>query len=110
MTDQNFSETQRRLDLGLVTEGEAYRHGSTHRAYGWACNPPAQWALNLRTAYIAGYHGWERGGRETFRIGNFQAVKDGSTWAVFYYGSCIESGLGSEAAARQFITDRSTSK
>jgi hypothetical protein len=52
----NYAEIQRRFDAGDVTEDEARRHGRTHRAYGWASNPPQHWADNLRTAYVTGYH------------------------------------------------------
>lgn len=51
----NYAEIQRRFDEGDVALDEATRHGRTHRAYGWACNPPRHWSAELQDAYRKGY-------------------------------------------------------
>lgn len=53
----NYAELQRRYDAGTYTPAEAQRHGRTHKAYGWGCNPPGHWSEELQQAYTSGYKG-----------------------------------------------------
>lgn len=53
----NYAEFQRRLDSAELTPYECWRHGRTHAAYSWACNPPPQFDEAQRAAYVRGWCG-----------------------------------------------------
>jgi hypothetical protein len=62
MSEQNFAESARRMERGDISELDAFRHGASHRAYGWAPHvgrygkwPENNWPDNLRAAYLDGY-------------------------------------------------------
>lgn len=64
--EQNFAESQRRIDAGDISAHDAWRHGNSHAAYGWGCKPPTQWREELRTAYVTGWKSYH------------ETVKDGT--------------------------------